>query len=137
MDKYLGTDLGFAGELLVAPDGDVDLVAGRACLLQDLRHRLMTPKGALWCHPEYGVDLYDFLHLEGTEVNRLDFLMRLEEAVEADPRIEPGSVQASILRWDWESIVARVTCLPRGSANPLSLVVGYGISAITAEILQG
>ncbi|MGE5550540.1 MAG: GPW/gp25 family protein [Bacteroidota bacterium] len=135
MYEYLGTDIRFDGDFVVSPTGDLALISGLACLAQDLRHRLMTPKGSLWCHPEYGVDIYRHLQLPGTEVNRLDLLLSVREALEDDPRVDRAEVE--MLAWARERIQVRARAYPRGMASPLSLVAGFGTDRITVDILKG
>lgn len=135
MNEHLGTDLRFDGDLSVSPAGDLAVVSGRACLAKDLKHRLMTPKGALWCHPDYGVDIYRHLQQDGTEVNRLDLLQSVQAAMESDPRVERS--EAEIADWFRDRIVIRARAYPLGSASPLSLVVGYGVDNITMDVIGG
>lgn len=42
------------GRLVINEDGDLDVVSGTENLVQQLRHRINTPRGQLRRHPEYG-----------------------------------------------------------------------------------
>lgn len=133
-ENHLGTDIAFQDDL-IATFGDVDLVEGRKCLLQDVRLRLTTPRGDLWCHPNYGVDLYRFLHMEGTAINKLDLIQAIEEEAAKDPRID--SVTVSITSWDGYTVKASMIINPVDSGNPINLVIGYDLTIMTAEVLSG
>jgi|LSQX01.1.fsa_nt_gb phage baseplate assembly protein W len=135
MQEILGQDMGFDGDLTVLPAGDVETCAGLDCYLQDLRLRLATEKGELWCHPEYGVRLRRFVKAPATMLNRMDLETEIIEALEADPRTVPGSAQVTIMQWDRAGIRIRATCYAIGVSNPLNLVIGYGADEITLERL--
>lgn len=137
MEEYFGADIAFDFDFITQPTGDVEMVAGRKCLLQDLQHRLMTAKGDLWSHPDYGTEIYEFLHDEATEINQLDLEQAIATAVEQDPRIVSGSAQAEVLVWERDKIRVRVACQPIDGGNPLNLVLQYGITEITAEVVSG
>lgn len=134
-DEHLGIDMAFDGDLMPIPTGDAQIVEGKTCLLQDLRHRLMTPKGGLWYDPSYGIDIYQYMHLEDTPINQLSLQQELQDAVEADPRIEPGSVTVLIVEWDLEKIKVQVSCRPIDGGTPINLVLGYSLTEITAEAI--
>lgn len=137
-DELLGTDILLAdGDFEVIPTGDVETVSGRACLAQDLVHRLSTPRGDLMGHPDYGLDLYRFLHMETTPVHVLDFQRAFEDEVSKDPRVQPDSVAVAIVSIDLERIRMRVTCLPIGETNPLNLVLGYDLTSAELEVVCG
>lgn len=54
------------GDLVLGPGGEPVLVEGLDCLIQDLRHRLMTVRGSLPADPDYGLGLALYLHGEVT-----------------------------------------------------------------------
>jgi phage baseplate assembly protein W len=132
-NEYLGRDLNI--DFSTATTGDVDLVQGRKCLIQDICNLLCTPKGDLWCHPDYGVDIYNFVHIENTALNRLDLIQTIEEAVRDDPRID--TVQAEILSWDNCKVTVQVSVTPVAETNGINLVLGYDLTTITAEVISG
>jgi len=138
-NPHLGTDILVVNrDFSVLPTGDVETCSGTACLVQDLVHRLDTPRGGLWMHPDYGLDLYRFLHLEGLAVHVLDFQHSVQAEVEKDPRVVPGSAVVEMLQWDLdERIRFRLTCKPIGVTNPLNLVLGYDLKTVTLEVVRG
>jgi len=133
-ENHLGTDIAFQDDI-TAIFGDVDLVEGRKCLLQDIRLRLTTPRGDLWCHPDYGIDLYRFLHLEGTAINRLDLVRTIEEEAAQDPRGD--SVNVTLTSWDGYTVKVIVIINPVDGGNPINLVIGYDLATMTVEVLSG
>lgn len=135
---HLGTDVLVTGrDFSPLPTGDVDVVSGLRCLAQDLVHRLGTPRGDLWMHPEYGLDLCRFVHVEGTAVNVLDFQHSVQEEAEKDARVTPGSAKVEVRSWDLDRIAFRLTVLPIGETNPLNLVLGFDLSAMALEVVRG
>lgn len=136
-EKHLGVDIGFDEDFITLPTGDVETVDGRKCLLQDIRHRLITPRGDLWAHPEYGVRVYEFLQDEDTEINRLDLQQMIAGEIEQDPRVVPGSASVEVISWDRDRIRLRATFQPVDDGNPINLVLGYSLMEITAEVVSG
>lgn len=132
--EHLGTDIAF-GETFRVTYGDVDTADGRQCLAQDIRLRLLTPRGDLWCHPTYGIDIYRFLHLEGTYINQLDLVQAIEDEVSRDPRVD--SVSAEILSWDGYTVAIKVTLVPVSDGSPINYVLGYDLSTMTLEVVSG
>jgi hypothetical protein len=137
MEEFLGTDFSILNGITTAPDGDIGLVTGRSCLIQDLRNRLSTPRGALRWHPLWGVPIYDYIQLEGTEINRLDLVMAIKDEVEKESRVESETTIVEMQEWTLQQIKIRVTCQPVGDAVPLSLVMFYGIFEISSTVING
>lgn len=132
----LGVDVEFGGDLKAGNDGDALLLGGRRCLVQDLFHALQTPRGSYEPHPEYGTDLYQWLHAEVTDATLRGFQADVEDTVEDDPRVQDARAEA---RFDAasETIVASVEVVPLSGADPFNLVIGFGISALTLELIRG
>lgn len=134
MEEYLGTDMAMeTQDLKVSALGDVALVSGRACLAQDLLNALMTPKGSLLWHPEYGFDIYKYVKKENTAINRLQFAQEVKATVEADPRVQPGHTKVEIVTWNLQMIRFKVNTLPINDTHPLNLVLGYGAYTVEGE----
>ena len=137
--EYLGTDLRFdraTGDFQPLPAGDLSLISRADCVLQDVFLRLVTPKGDLWCHPDYGVDIYDYLHAGGTLTNRLALCEMVREEVMKDPRIVPDSIEVQVSRWDMGTghLAVSVTFEIEGFTNKYNLVVGWDMSLFDDEI---
>lgn len=137
-DDILGTDVALVnGDLAPTSAGDAALVAGSACLAQDLAGLLSTARGTLWMHPEWGFDLARFAHIEDLAVHRLDFCQSVQEAVEMDPRVVPGSARCTVKSWADSAIRFELTVLPIGETNPLNLVLLASTSTNTVEVVSG
>ena len=135
MDEFLGRDMAMeAQDLKVSATGDVKLVSGRACLAQDILNALMTPKGSLLWHPEYGFDIYKYVKKENSAINRLQFVQEVKATVEADPRVQPGHTKVEVLTWNLRLIRFKVSALPINDAHPLNLVLGYGAYSVEGEV---
>lgn len=126
MTRHLGTDILLNGDWEVQPTGDAALTSEEACLLQDIRHRLMTPKGSLWTHPDYGLDYYRYLNTEDSLLERLDLEQAIEIEVGKDPRVVPGSVKASVIKWTLEKITVEVKFSEVRNNNPMNLILPIG-----------
>lgn len=138
MTAHLGTDILFRdGDFSGLPTGDVETVAGLACLRQDLILRLGTPRGDHWRHPDDGLDIQRFLHLEDLPVHRFDFCRSVVEEIEKDPRVVPTTARCEVLGWTSEHLRFRATCSAIGETHPLNLVLGFDLSTITLQVVHG
>jgi len=86
--KYLGTDLALYddGDLTVK-DGDIDIVEGRDCLAANLLDRMLSSKGELLLHSDFGAGLPDKISLPMSRENK-DFLaVEVKHEILKDPRV--------------------------------------------------
>lgn len=67
--------------------GDIATVTGEQCLLQDLVHHLLTPKGSLMVHPNYGSDFLQYIGKKNTPDNMHRASVELERTFLSDPRV--------------------------------------------------
>ncbi len=134
-EDVLGKDIAFIYDFDMGVAGEGCLAKGRDCLAQDLLHALSTPQGSLPWHPTYGVDIYAYIKMPGTATNRLALEQEIRLTVEADPRIELGSVRVEIQEWDLNKIRYKVICTPVTEENPLILVFGYGAYDIEGKVV--
>lgn len=134
-EEYLGTDIGFSddGDLILQPIGDMTTVTGRDCLITDLKNRLLTPRGDLWHHPEYGFDVYRFVHQENTDINRLELEQAIQTEVEQDPRVI--SCAARVVQWDSTDIKVQIAIIPVGEGNQINLVFDHNLQTIESKVL--
>lgn len=136
-EELFGTDLAVDddGNLVALPTGDVELVRGRACLVQSLWLRVNTPRGGLLGHPEYGCDLIAFVQGDDTPETRAAAEQEVESAIEGDPRV--ASVRASTVSLGDGTVEMRVEVTPIGEEHPLNLVLGGGIDEVTLQVVEG
>ncbi|TEB09133.1 DUF2634 domain-containing protein [Pelotomaculum propionicicum] len=104
------------GNFLPAADGDAATVKNADCLLQDVKHRLLTYPGDLWSHPEYGVGLQRYHQAEDTEINRLELKQLIKMRLSDDERINLSSLTVSINSWTRDAISIEVSFIPASTA---------------------
>lgn len=140
--EYFGTDVRFntsRGDVYPLPAGDLALTDKADLVLQDLWLRLVTPKGDLWAHPTYGVDVYAYLHREDTLTNRMALCAAIREEARKDPRVKPESITVRIADWNsgTHELVVELECELEGHSNKYDLVLGYDLRVIDDTALQG
>lgn len=96
---------------LQAVNGDLGLSVGIECLRQDLLHRLLTPKGSIPWHPNYGSEISSLIGNKMTPENVELIQVSVQECIYEDDRIEDIS-DISVYAYDtavWLEARARVT----------------------------
>lgn len=111
------------GQANVAANGELVLTDGVETGVQDIRIRLFTYLGTLFYDKTFGSLLPDWFYEESTLSTRAALCSELVMRTEEDPRVAPGSVSASILKWDDKLIVVRVSWRFIGEDSPLNLVL--------------
>lgn len=122
------------GQARIAASGELILTDGVETGLQDIRLRLFTRLGTLFYDDEFGSLIHDWILEESTDSNRAAFCSEVVMRVEADPRVELGSVSCSILRWDERQLAARMRWTFIGEDHPLNIVLQMDKSTLTAVI---
>lgn len=122
----LGTDVGFDTDVIASFSGEWDEVSGIACLVQDLVHRLQTPRGSYVLHPEYGSLVHEFLHTRMDAFGQRALAIEVRETFESDPRVEAAEVQLTVD--DGGHVSARISLQVVERANPLNLVFGWDLA---------
>jgi len=89
-EAYL-LDIAHVGDLVKAPDGDLDSVTGLNNLKMALYHRLITQKGSLVHRPEYGVSIKDFTNRLNSLDNQRRLASEIDEQFRQDIRVESVS----------------------------------------------
>lgn len=135
---HLGTDIAFDsdGDLMVTPTGDLAMVSGVDCLMQDVQDRLRTLLSDLWKHPEFGCDANRLLGAPDTPLNRALAMRAIRIALEDEPRIDPKTLQIKADRFSNEEKVFTIQFHPKGSDQQQKLVVGFGLENMT-EVAGG
>jgi len=109
------------GDFQVLPTGDITLVSGKYCLIQDIINRLKTVKGSHFRHPDYGIDLYKYLKAQWSEETELEILTLIEAELEKDPRIlEATAVREYI---DMRTFVIKVIVETVEYDTPINLII--------------
>lgn len=126
-NKQLGTDISLVDmDFMIKADGDINLLTGRDCLAQDIKHMILTDSG-----------IQGYLKDEATEINKLDFQQTLAQLLENDPRVVPGSASCEVSVWERDKIRAAANFQPIDDGNPMNLVVGFDLGEFTVEVLTG
>ena len=125
MSDIWGQDIALdsSGQACVAANGELVLTEGVETGVQDIRIRLFTYLGTLFYDKTFGSLLPDWFYEESTASSRAALCSELVMRTEEDPRVTPGSVSASILKWDDRQIMARVSWRFIGEDSPLNLVL--------------
>jgi phage baseplate assembly protein W len=113
------------GQAVVAANGELVPTDGPATGVQDIRLRLFTRLGELFYNREFGSLIHDWVYGESTEESRAAFCAEVLMRVEADPRVVPYSVTASVLKWDEINLIATVNWRFIGEDQPFNLVMQY------------
>ncbi len=121
----LGTDIELDnyGNFILSATGDLTVVDAERCLIQSVKHRFLTPKGNLFYDPEFGFDVYKYLHSDSDELTKLEFMEEVKEQLRMEPRIREGSENCEILSWNENSIVFKVSFVPIEMTTPVNLVL--------------
>ncbi|MGB3341334.1 MAG: hypothetical protein WBB37_07630 [bacterium] len=87
--KYLGTDLAINddGDMMVK-DGDIDIVEGIDCLAANLLDRMLSSKGELLLHSEFGAGLPDKISLPISQEGKDSLAVEVKHEILKDPRVE-------------------------------------------------
>lgn len=75
--------------------GDIATVAGVENLKQALITRLLTPKGSLLLHPNYGSDLHNMLGMPATETQMIVIENEILSTIKKDGRVESAYSEGS------------------------------------------
>jgi phage baseplate assembly protein W len=87
-DPFL-TDLNVLnGGLVLTESGALGTVAGLKNLARAILRALMTPKGALFAHPSYGMDLERYVAHTGNPLFLRFLKLEVERTILKDPRVE-------------------------------------------------
>lgn len=77
--------------------GDIDLVRGRNNIIQMLYLRLLTPKGSLALHPDYGSNIQYLMGKPNNMETAYDINSTIQECLEGDSRIRSAKVEEFLI----------------------------------------
>jgi hypothetical protein len=125
------------GRGLAVVDGDLVLVAnglatveGRACVHQNLGHRLQSNVGSLFWEPAAGLPLDKFIEAEMDSLSLRRLALAAVEQCEADHRVEPGRVAGVARQAPGDTVELLLDVAPIGNFDPLALVVPLALGAL-------
>lgn len=130
----LGKDLYLSesGDLMLNTSGDLFVVQGTDCLLQDIRHRLESSYGDVFGHENFGSIFFQYLGQPDTELNRALIKRSVITALEEEKRINPHTIQVKLLKNTPEEIQVHISFIPFDKIHPLTLLWG-----ITMDTMEG
>jgi len=131
-EDYLGIDILFDadGDLAVSTTGDLVIVQGSKCLLQDIRDRLEILPGDLFAHGSWGCGIGKLLGAPDTPLNRALAIRYIRYALESEPRIEDSSISIRPLVFNNEDKRFEINFVPVNGINPASVIWGFGVTDI-------
>lgn len=129
-ESFLGTDVLFdaEGDLSVSATGDLVIVQGRGCLLQDIRDRLETLPGDLFAHSGWGCGIGRLLGAPDTPLNRALSIRYLRYALEAEQRIEDNSISIKPLVFNAEEKRFEISFNSVNGIVVESMIWGFGVN---------
>ena len=135
-NQYLGIDIKFdeEGDLMISSTGDLEMVVGRDCLLQDLQDRFETMPGDLYTHPDWGCQIKQLLGALSTPLNRALAVRYLRLAVLDEARARKETVQILVRQFTTERKEFEIRFTPMGGFTQESLVWGFGLTELPVEV---
>lgn len=123
-DNRFGRDLACDanGYLQGTSSGDLAVVDGSANLVQQLRHRLQTPRGELIRHPLYGCDMHNYVGQAAAPTLAILIQAAVAQALVDDPRV--ARVEGVSVRQRGDQIEALVNVEARNERIALTVEVG-------------
>jgi hypothetical protein len=136
IEELIGYDIMIDGEgnFVSAPDGDMEIVYGYSCLVQEIKNEMMTQPGELFYDENYGFGLLDFIQAQDTEINRLELTQRIRIKIAEKEFVDPNSVNVDIKEWDLSSIIL----LTSFRVSDKSIQLNINISdRVNVEVVSG
>ena len=88
------------GKFATTLDDDMQTIRGSRVVLQDIKHELMTFRGELKWHPEYGTSLQRHVKDEATPSKQRAVLREIMTVIARHPNVITGSERAEINRME-------------------------------------
>jgi len=107
---------GYSGDLNADVYGDLKTIRGIDSLIQDLTHRIVTERGTMPLHPEYGSDFLSIIGGKRTTDQIQKGVLELSRTLRSDPRV----LNVTDVTVDTEGTNVRISCnivTPSGSFN--------------------
>jgi len=122
----------FGSDISTFPDLDPSFVAlsGSRVVLEACARRLQTPRGALWAHSDYGLDLRAWLNESFDAGAQAAMAAAIEAELEKDERVLGVQVAASL---DHRTNALRIAVSIATSDGPFRLVLS--VSRISVDVL--
>ena len=111
LDELIGSDIAIdeQGNFIPAPDGDVEMISGYECLIQEIKNEMNTEPGDLFYDLDYGYGLLDFVQKVNDEITRLEYTQRIRNKLSRHELVDPNTVKVDISEWDLKCIKTKVS----------------------------
>ena len=135
-EDYLGIDILFDadGDLAVSTTGDLVIVQGSKCLLQDIRDRLEILPGDLFAHGSWGCGIGRLLGAPDTPLNRALAVRYIRYSLEAEPRIEDSSISIKPLVFNSEEKNFEINFSPVNGISVEAMIWGFGVTDVSVVL---
>ena len=122
-DRVFDTDCRLRQGLLHSDDsGDFELVAGRENLKQQINHRVITDKGALPFHPQYGCSIRRLLGVVNGPTAAILAAEYVKSALESDDRVSAVTRSEATVTGDVIDVGAEIEPI---TGRPVDVQVSY------------
>lgn len=123
----------FGTDLEIFPDLSLTrTVGGWPNLAGALARRFITPRGALWYAPGYGLDLRQYLNEALTPELAEEVRMLVEQECEKDPRVLLAEAELDVSAWPQGRLTVRVRV--QTDEGPHELILG--VDRVSVEVLN-
>ena len=124
----------FGADVLVFPGLDESMtpVADGRVLGEAIARRFLTPKGSLPFHPDYGIDIRDYLNDAMTRTRLFAIKAEMEIEARGDERVNEANIDVSFDAVT-KALTAKISLVTEEGPYSLTLLV----SQLSIQILQG
>ncbi|GEM50034.1 DUF2590 family protein [Deinococcus cellulosilyticus] len=85
------------GDIVLDSRGQPVMISDADVVVQDLKARLLCPKGAHWAHPAAGFDLLPYVQGKLTDLTILELEQEIELECQNDARVRTADCQVTVL----------------------------------------
>lgn len=125
-------DFGVDVSSFPVPDTTFSTISGYKVLAQALARRLLTPRGFLTFHPNYGLDVRKYINesIDDTTLARIRSEVALE--LHQDERVQDANATVAFVQ---STQTLLVTCKVVTASGPFSFVLS--LSAVSVQLFLG
>lgn len=125
-------DFGVDVSTFPRPDTTFSTIKGYRVLAEALARRLLTPRGFLTFHPDYGMDVRQFINESITDTTLGRIKAQVAYELQQDERVDDADAVVSYIPATGQLLI---TCQVSTSQGPFSFVLA--LSAVTVDLYLG
>ncbi len=129
--ELLDIQLDAEWQLTPSAGGDFLTLTGYDCLLQEIQVEALTQEGDLWYDSGFGWSMLDFIHMEDSELTRLEIEQRIREKLSWYQEVETSSIQ---IRIDAANDILQVRIRFRFAGEDFNQELTLLLNKVTAEV---